>query len=293
MLPLWAKVKHLAGLYSLASLTVWTIPVALALACLFYLIAGLCFRTRRGQPLQEADGLLLAVAVLAVAFFAAPSDLSGGGFINHRLVLFPFLTLMLWFATFEHPPRRRFWIQAAAAGIALAFLGLFAWKYAEIDGALAGIAAAGARVEPDHTFLYLSYAHQGVDADGRKLAFRTWPFAHAGGYVVARKRLADLSLYEANEDYFPLYYRPALNPYLHLATEPLGIENDPPAVDLPGYPRRTGGSVDYVLLWGLRDERRSEPKVRAVLDQLAAGYDLIYSGRDGRVRLFRIRPARD
>jgi hypothetical protein len=292
MLPLWVKVKHLAGLYSLASLTIWTIPLALTLAFLFYFVAGLCLHARRGQPLQAGDGLLAAIAVLAVAFFAAPSDLSGGGFVNHRLLLFPFLTLMLWFGTCEHPARRRLWIQAAAAGIALGFLGLFAWKYAEIDGALAEIAAAGERVETDHTFLYLSYAHQGVDTQGRKLAFRTWPFAHAGGYVGARKRLADLSLYEANEDYFPFYYRPALNPYLHLATEPLGIENDPPAVDLLGYPRRTGGSVDYVLLWGLRDGRRSEPKIRALLDQLAAGYEPIYQARDGRVRLFRLRPAR-
>jgi hypothetical protein len=149
--------------------------------------------------------------------------------------------------------------------------------------------AAGDLVEPDHTLLFLSYAHQGEDGKGGKLSFRTWPFVHAGGYLGARRRLVDLSLYEANENYFPLYYQPALNPYLHLASEPLGIENDPPAVDLLGYPRRTGGSVDYVLLWGLRDERRSEPKVRAVQDQLAAAYDLIRRTPDGRVRLYRLR----
>jgi hypothetical protein len=289
MLPMWMKIKHLAGLYSLASLSVWTIPLALALAFLFYAVAALCLRARRGRPWQTGDGLLLAVAVLIVAFFAAPSDLSGGGFINHRLVLFPFLTLILWFGTFEHPARRRLGVQIAAAGIALALLGLIAWKYAEIDRELAGIVAAGDLVAPDHTLLFLSYAHQGEDGKGGKLSFRTWPFVHAGGYLGARRRLADLSLYEANENYFPFYYRPGLNPYLHLASEPLGIENDPPAVDLLGYPRRTGGSVDYVLLWGLRDERRSEPKVRAVQDQLAAAYDLIRRTPDGRVRLYRLR----
>jgi hypothetical protein len=289
MLPMWMKIKHLAGLYSLASLSIWTIPLAIALAFLFYAVAALCLRARRGYPWQTGDGLLLAVAVLIVAFFAAPSDLSGGGFINHRLVLFPFLTLILWFGTFEHPARRRLGVQIAAAGIALALLGLIAWKYAGIDRELAGIVAAGDLVEPDHTLLFLSYAHQGEDGKGGKLSFRTWPFVHAGGYLGARRRLVDLSLYEANENYFPFYYRPGLNPYLHLASEPLGIENDPPAVDLLGYPRRTGGSVDYVLLWGLRDERRSEPKVRAVQDQLAAAYDLIRRTPDGRVRLYRLR----
>ncbi len=290
MLPLWVKVKHLAGLYSLASLSTWTIPLALALAVLFYVVATLCLRARRGQPFQRGDGLLIAAAVLAVAFFAAPSELSGGGFINHRLVLFPFLTLILWFGTFAHSARRRLGIQIAAAGIALAFLGLIAWKYAEIDRDLGRIVALGDRIPPDHTVLFLSYAHQG---EGR-LAFRTWPFVHAGGYVAARKRLVDLSLYEANEDYFPLLFRPGLNPFRHLSRGLLGIEGDPPAVDLLGYPRRTGGRVDYVLVWGLRDERRSEPAVREVLDQLAAGYELVERSGDGRVLLYRVRkPARD
>jgi hypothetical protein len=290
-LPMLVKIKHLAGLYSLVSLTTWTIPLAIALAVLFYTLAALCLRARRRLPLQVGDGLLLAVAVLAVTFFAAPSNLAGGGFINHRLVLFPFLTLMLWFATFEHSARRRLGMQVAAAAIALGFLGLMAWKYAELDAGLAEIVAVGDHVAPDHTFLFLSYAHQGLEADGRPAAFRVWPFVHAGGYVGARRRLVDLSLYEANENYFPLLYRPALNPYVHLAPDPLGIEGEPPRVDLTAYPRRTGGSVDYVLLWGLRDERRTDPKVRAVLDPLAAGYDLVARSPDGLALLYRRRPA--
>jgi hypothetical protein len=288
-LPMMVKVKHLAGLYSLVSLTAWTIPLAIALAVLFYALAALCLRARRKLPLQPGDGLLLAAAVLAVAFFAAPSNLSGGGFINHRLVLFPFLTLMLWFATFEHPGRRRLWVQGFAAAIALGFLGLTAWKYAELDAGIAEIVAVGDHVAPDHTFLFLSYAHQGLDAAGRPAAFRVWPFVHAGGYVGARRRLVDLSLYEANENYFPLLYRPALNPYDYLEAGPLGIEGVPPWVDLAAYPRRTGGSVDYVLLWGLRDEQKADPKVRAVLGQLAAGYDLIDRSAGGRALLYRAR----
>jgi hypothetical protein len=289
-LPMLVKIKHLFGLYTLVSMTAWTIPLAIALAILFYALAALCLRVRRGTALQVGDGLLLTVAVLAVTFFAAPSNLSGGGFINHRLVLFPFLTLMLWFATFEHSARRRLVVQTAAAAIALGFLGLMAGKYAELDAGIEKIVAVGNHVPPDHTFLFLSYAHQGLDAAGRPTASRVWPFVHAGGYVGARRRLVDLSLYEANENYFPLLYRPALNPYEHLASDPLGIEGEPPWVDLAAYPKRTGGSVDYVLLWGLRDERRAEPKVRSVLDQLAAGYDLVASSRDGLAVLYRARP---
>jgi hypothetical protein len=99
----------------------------------------------------------------------------------------------------------------------------------------------------------------------------------------------DLSLYEANEDYFPLLFRPSLNPYVYMSHGFLGIERVPPEVDLLGYPRRTGGRIDYVLLWGLRDGQRGDPQVRAVLDQLAAGYGLVARSPSGRVLLYRAR----
>lgn len=283
-LPLGVKLKHLAGLYSLASVSRWTIPLAAALALLFYGIAALCLWKRR-RPLEVSDGWLLAVAVLIVACLAAPSELSGGGFINHRLVLFPFLALIPWFATFDHPEWRRRAIQTAAAGLALAFLAIFTWMWNGIGDGISRIVAAGRRVEPDHTLLFLSYAHQGE----QPVVFRTWPFVHASGYIGAEKRLVDLSLYEASEDYFPIYFDPRLDPARHLATVPLGIETMPPRVDLLGYPRRTGGRIDYVLLWGLRDERRGDPAIGETLRQLAAAYELVEASPGGEVRLFRLR----
>src|SRR6185295_15449416 len=46
MLPLWAKVKHLGGLYSLASVSPWTILLAASLALLFFIVAFVCLRAR-------------------------------------------------------------------------------------------------------------------------------------------------------------------------------------------------------------------------------------------------------
>jgi hypothetical protein len=289
MLPLWTKVKHLAGLYSLASLDRGSIALAALLALLFYLLALACLRQRGRRPLGVADGLLAAVAVLTVAYFAAPSDLAGGGFINHRLNLFPFLALILWFGSFDHPPRRRRTLQVAAALLAVGFLAVFVPVYARLNRGLAEIAGAGRLIPPGHTFVFLSYVPLDEERDLELGTFRTQPYLHAGGYLAARRPLVDLSLYEANENYFPIYFQPRLNPYRHLATQPLGIELDPPAVDLPGYRSRTGGTVDYVLLWGLRDSRWLEPRVQEVLTQLDAGYELIYRSPDELALLYRAR----
>jgi hypothetical protein len=286
-LPLWVKLKHLAGLYSLASLSHWTPPLAATLALLFYVLVLLALRQRGKRPPEIRDGLLLVVLVFIAAYLLAPSEISGGGFVTHRLNLFPFLALILWLGAFDYSERRRRWIQIAATVLSLLFLLVYVRAYAILNRGLAEIAAAGEHMEPDHTFLYLSFAHKGEQPNHRELAFRTEPFLHAGGYVAAEKRLVDLSLYEANEDYFPIYYRPELNPYRHLSIGLLGIEGEPPKVEILAYPQRTGGRVDYVLTWGLRPERRGEVGVRKVLDQLAAGYEVAWVGADGLVTLYR------
>lgn len=286
-LTLWAKLKHLAGLYSLASMTRWTIPLAALVALLFFVLTLVCLRLRGRRPLQPADGLFAAAAVLLAIYLAAPNDLSGGGFISHRLNLFPFLALLLWFGTFQLPEAWKKVFLSAAAVLAFAFLAAFAPIYAALDEGLEEIAAVGDLIEPGHTFLFLSYAHWGEGLDGKPLSFRTEPFVHAGSYVAARRGLVDLSLYEANEDYFPIYYRPHRNPYRHLATVPLGIETVPPRVDLPGYERRRHGRVDYVMIWGPRGAGNHE--AAEILRQLRAEYDLLHTSPDGRVKLFRLR----
>ncbi|MEA2604329.1 MAG: hypothetical protein QOF89_5321 [Acidobacteriota bacterium] len=286
-LPLGVKLEHLAGLYSLASLSHWTPPLAAALALLFYILTVLALRQRGKRPPEIRDGLLLVVLVFLAAYLLAPSEISGGGFVNHRLNLFPFLALILWLGAFEYSDRRRRWIQIVATVLSLLFLLVHVRAYALLNQGLSEIAAAGDHMEPDHTFLYLSYAHKGEQPNHRELAFRTEPFLHAGGYLAAEKRLVDLSLYEANEDYFPLYYRPDLSPYRHLSVGLLGIEQEPPRAEILAYPQRTGGRVDYVLIWGLRPDRQGEPGVRKVLDQLAEGYEVVWKGADGRVELYR------
>lgn len=287
-LPFGVRLKHLVGLYSLASLDRRTAWLAAGVALVILALALLALRSRT-RKVTDHDAFLAALAVVLAAYFLAPSQMSGGAYIVHRLNLFPYLILLLWVAAALHPlsPALRIAVQVVSAALALAFLALFTRTYSRLNEGLREIAQLGSRVEPGRTLLFLSYAHQGDDGSGRPLVFRTQPFVHAGSAVAAARGAVDLALYEANEDYFPIAYRPEKNPYTHLSTAPLGIETEPPQVDLAGYARTTGVPIDYVLLWGWRDERLAEPAVGAVRRQLDAACREIERSASGRVRLYR------
>ncbi|MFL6289356.1 MAG: hypothetical protein ACJ759_00480, partial [Thermoanaerobaculia bacterium] len=135
-------------------------------------------------------------------------------------------------------------------------------------------------LEPRRTLLTLSFSNAGEDDDGTDLTFRTWPFVHAGSLLAARVPLVDLSLYEAHENYFPLTYRPRLDPFLHLAHDPLDLEAQPPRVELRRYP----GRIDYVLLvWPAADESGA----RDVRRQLGAAYERVHVSPEGLAELWR------
>jgi hypothetical protein len=150
-----------------------------------------------------------------------------------------------------------------------------------------------AHVEPGRTLLALSFDHQGHTPDGRLASHRVKPFSHASGYIAVLRGAVDLTNYEGRASYFPIAYRPRLNPYVHISSGQ-AIESQTPRVEFLTYPQRTGGRVDYVLLWGVPRADRSNANVRSISDQLAAGYDRVCTSPQGNAQLYRrkAQPAR-
>jgi hypothetical protein len=278
-LTLVVKAKQLFALYSLVSFDRRLLLVACALAAAIATLAGLLLwrRRREGSLRPRAEDALLAVAALfALVYFVAPSELAGGGFVNHRLALFPPLALLLWLGSGRWGSRTRLAAQLLGAALALAMLAMLWTRWSTIDRYLEEYVAVADRVEEGSTVLPLGFAPAGVavgpGGERRQLAFRLWPFVHALGYVAGRRPIVDLGLYEAGEDYFPLRYRPKLDPYRHLSIGPVGVEEVPPRVDIPGYERR-GGRVDYVLLWQPRAASGEHPLTRELYRQLHDGFE--------------------
>lgn len=258
------------------------------LAAIFVIVTGVLFLVRLARrQLGRNEGLLAIAIAFVLVYFLAPAQMSGGAVINERLMLFPFLMLILWFGTAAWRGAARIGLQAAATLIALTLFGMHAQDYARINDYLDEYLSAAPYIEPRSTLLPLSFSQRGHTPQGEPLTDRLAAFIHAAGYIAAERNLVDLKNYEASTGHFPVIYRPELDPYTHIGVDH-GLESMPPRVHFLDYTERTGGSVDYVLLWHLRERQRYLEPTLSIFRQLEEGYELIHtSPKRGFVQLWR------
>lgn len=257
----------------------------------------------KGWPRQVSrwDGMFAVAACYVALYFLVPEGMSGGWFLSTRLQLYPCFALLLWFAMHDYARRIMRGIQVVAVALAVLLLGIHIRAYAELNDYLSEYLSGMPLMAPNTTLLSLSFSHQGHTPDGQVLAWQINPFLHTGGYIAAHRGLVDLLNYSANSDWFPLFplrFRPELNPFRHLVpshdvrlaheapTHPL--EWEPPALDFLSYTQRTGGRVDYVLVWYVRSDLREHPDTKAIFYRLEQQYMLLYtSPQRGFMRLYR------
>ncbi|MDE0019990.1 MAG: hypothetical protein OXT69_01220 [Candidatus Poribacteria bacterium] len=277
----WRRLRTLESLVSFHDYEVW---LAISVAALFAALTAflLLVKVLRWEW-NRWDALLIVSAAYVYIYFIAPDWMSGGGFISHRMILFPYIALLLWAAGQRWPVWSKRTAQAAAAALAVAFLALNMRSYAQLNEYLEEYISAGDHVEPNTTLLPLCFSHQGRDENDRIMARRIGPFLHASGIIAAKKRIVEMDNYEGNTTYFPVLFRPEKNPFTHIGA----IEAQPPQVDFLSFNEKTGGTVDYVLLWQLRDLYHEN--AQKILEQLdKGGYERIFvSEPRGAAQLYR------
>ncbi len=287
----WSILLKLEALvsYSVSEALVSVVVFAGFVALSGYLVAA---RLKRSGA-SSSDGLLLAAAAFVFLYFLTPSALSGGLFVNFRLTLYPFFTLMLWFATQPAIHALRWAVRTGACLTTLGLLGLHAHTYALANAYMDDLLGIAEAIEPDHTLLALNYSPAGIGSDGKALSSRVGPFRHAAGHLAVSRHVVNLANYEATTGYFPILYRPDVNPYLHMGKDEQvldhGLHTVPPRVDLLEYQKSTGQPVDYIVIWGLRADQQSWPWTQNVLRQIEqGGYEpLSASDPASRAQLFR------
>jgi hypothetical protein len=269
-LPFGERLWRLMTLNALVTIDSRTDLLAAPLAVALVVVA-FRFLTRERRICRET-GLGPAILGLFVLALAAPQAVGVGNFITDRLVLFPYMVLILWLAGFEHGSGRRLGLEIVGAGFALALLGFLVPCWHEANLYLAEMAPALERVEPGSTYLPLAFSWEGENADGGPVLHRVYPFLHAGDHVSARTAVANLNLFAAGTDAFPIRYRKERDPFTHLRTARGWVLSD---------------QVDYVLVWW---PRTSDPKIletSRLLVDLEARYDRVYTSPRDLVRLYR------
>jgi hypothetical protein len=263
---------------------------------LFWGLAALTFIVLwarwRSRSFGRADWLLAVAGVILFGYFISPTALSGGSYIKPRLALLTLLALVLWLGSFPFGPRLKRTVQAVATLISVGLLALHVAAFAAFNDYLTEYVSVEPHLEANRTLLPLPFAHGLRTGDPRTDNAKVGVFRHAAGYLAARAGVIDLENYEGHSGYFPVDYRPEVDPYVQLnpehVGEDVGLQAEPPEVDFLKYPERTGLPVDYVLLWDVRPDLKDTPAGKAIFAQLAGRYELTFtSSPRGLLQLWR------
>lgn len=291
--PFGILLNQFFSLYSLVSYDRWEIWISRGVVFLFAaVIVYLLLSQRLTLRLSFWDGFVAVAAIYAILYFIGPSEIGGAAYIHDRMGLYPFLVLIIWFAAHSYGRIARRLIQILAIGLATILLGLHIVKYAELNNYLEEYLAGTHLIQPNTTLLPIYFSERGDESNTHPLSMRINFILNAAGYLSVERGLVNLGNYEAGQTrYFPTLFRPELNPAAQLQYLPL----DSAAGELwalptgiLSYPQRTRGQIDYVLIWGVREQDHNKEIPKFIFTQLQEGYDLIYtSPQRGLMQLYR------
>jgi hypothetical protein len=286
-------VKELLSLHSLVSYEEREVWLARAVSGLFAAIVLYLLLTKRVQPRCTFwNGFAVLSFLYGLVYLLGPSSVGQGSYIHDRMNLYPFLALILWFASHAFGPLARRSIQMLTVAVSTLILGLHSVKYGELNNYLTEYLSASPYIQSNTTLLPISFSQRGDTLGRPPLSTRIDVFLNAAGYIAAERHVVDLWNYEASQTrFFPVIFRPGLNPAVPLQYAPL----DSAAGDFRALPtallafsQQTGGKIDYVLVWGARARDRHKRIPGLIFEQLKEGFDLIHSSpQRGLTQLYR------
>jgi hypothetical protein len=252
--------------------------------CVGFGVFGVFFRHRK--PIEKGFGIVSLL--LLGLYFIFPDHFAGGTIIQMRMQLYPVFALTLWFAALRWNSRSIQVIGGLFLVFNLVFFATRIGTYRMVGEAVSEILSTAPLIEEESTVLPLYFSHKGVQPNGEKLIRNgLGVFIHSADYLGAEKSLVMLDNYEGAKGYFPINWRPEVNPFDHLGRGISGSEAIPPMIDLKYYIQETKVQVDYVLEWCRgKDwpEGELQPELKADLEQF---FELIFVSEFERVRLYR------
>lgn len=202
--------------------------------------------------------------VYGVLFFIIPATLAGSTFVFDRLAPFLYLALALTIVCARLNDRQRKILVCGLIAVGAALPLYRTYQFHQLDRFLAPFHRIAAHIQPNHTILSV----RGAPFPNQSILwapyFRVNTPLNASTMTAAENNLVDLKVVQANTHKTPLRYRDDRNPYWFLPAnqaaypartgfrtfENLRLEASTPDLDFDGYGVRSGGRVDYLLVWG-------------------------------------------
>jgi hypothetical protein len=253
----------------------------------FLLGTGLVVKLLR-RRFSPYDSFLFMAAATLWFYFKAPASFAGGGMINQRLMLIPFIIIIFWFVSVDLPKLISMLASFAAIVVTIGLLTVRMPVHAKASDLTEDYLSAATYIKPYSTVLPLSYNHYGTERQGRNITSSIWIFFHSLDYMGSSRPLIMLGNYEAATNHFPLVWKPNKDPFIHLGKNE-GIESTPPCVNFDQYRQASAEKVDYVLLLCYPGQYMNHYCTIDVQDKLNKDYTVVYTSPSSRTRLYELK----
>jgi hypothetical protein len=194
--------------------------------------------------------------------------------------------MLLWLAALTPvamKPSR--WLAVAASGLAILALSVSVRfdVFTRIDGYYRELTSTAPYIAENSTLIALRL-HDSYQ--GQPFPARVDVLIQAGSRIASMRNSVDLKNFQGHSNDHPIQFRPGVS-----ATGALGgdaaIVSFPPRINLMEYERRTGRQIDYVLVYGFRNEVNNLTALFRFERQLEESYRLIRTSEPlGLARLY-------
>lgn len=281
------RLKDLAALKYLVNYSHKEEDVLIGIGILFclLLVAALVFRFRGKFKVHHYDGFLLTLFFAFTVFLILPDAMLHGGYFVLRAGIFILLLVCICCAYIPLPAR-------LLNGMAILLYALFAILFFvrmpivfKAADAIADHMSAARYIKRGAVILPLNYDTWGRDRDGKVITSRNNIFCHMAQYLTTSAPTLVLDNYEANTGYFPLNWRPDLDPFVHLARWP-GLQAGPPNAAIEEYRAKTGIVINNVLMMNFDPSFRQHETGKTLIAEVERDYHIVYTSPTGRTILY-------
>lgn len=256
---------------------------------LFFLFCTICFfvfdQKYRNKLYDNSDSLAIVSFCSIILYFFVPDKLSGGSALILRLLLYPFFIMILWLgAQHIHKSLKRYIILSTII-FSLSLICIHAWNYSILNTYIKKYLSTIHHIESNTTILPISF-------NRKRGSLRVATFEHAASYITTQKEVVELKNHQASKKYFPIKYKPELDPFAHLSVNG-GLNKIPPKIDMQKYSMRTTKKIDYVLVWDYSKKFSNNTTAKKIFSNLDQNYNLIYQENNvPMVRLYQRKKSR-